>query len=159
MAARRNSRAGTLRAAVVSGSLASLTSAAALALAGGRELGDAATPLNGPSQWIWGRHAPYSDGFSLRHTVVGYGIHHLSAIFWAALFERARPRRHHVVPAAIATASVACFVDYCCTPERFTPGFEKRLSHRALFMTYAAFAAGLAASRLIGRREKESRRG
>src|SRR5437868_1262070 len=112
MATHRNSWAGTLGAAVLSGSFASLTSAAALALAGRRELGDAATPLNGPSQWIWGRRAPYRDGFSLRHTVVGYAIHHLSAIFWAALFERARPRRH-VLPAAIATSSVACFVDYC----------------------------------------------
>jgi hypothetical protein len=149
MARHRNSWAGALSTALASGTVASVASATALALAGRRELGDAATPLNGPSQWIWGRHAPYRDGFSVRHTVVGYGIHHLSAIFWAACFERARPRRSSALPAAIATSSIACFVDYCCTPERLTPGFQKRLSRRALFMTYAAFAAGLAASRLV----------
>lgn len=153
MTAHRNSWAGALRAALVSGTFASIASAAALALAGRRELGDAATPLNGPSQWIWGLHAPYRDGFSLRHTLVGYGIHHLSSIFWAAWFERARPRRH-VLPAAIATAAVAFFVDFRCTPQRLTPGFEKRLSRGALFATYAAFAAGLAASELIRRRGK-----
>jgi hypothetical protein len=158
MATHRNSWTDTLSAALVSGTLASVASAGALALAGRRELGDAAAPLNGPSQWLWGRHAPYHDGFSLRHTVVGYGIHHLSAIFWAAWFERARPQRSSALPAALATSSLACFVDYCCTPERLTPGFQKRLSRRALFGTYVAFALGLAASRLIRRRDKRDRR-
>jgi hypothetical protein len=159
MAAHRNSWAEAFSAALVSGTLASIASAAVLALAGRRELGDAAAPLNGPSQWIWGRHAPYRDGFSVRHTVVGYGIHHLSAIFWAAWFERARPQpRGYALPAAIATSSVACFVDDCCTPQRLTPGFEKRLSRRALFATYVAFALGLAASRLIRPRKRGNRR-
>jgi hypothetical protein len=157
MAAHRNSWAEALSAALVSGALASLASATVLVLAGKRELDDASAPLNGPSQWIWGRHAPYRDGFSLRHTVVGYGIHHLSAIFWAAWFERAQARGY-ALPAAVATSSVACFVDYCCTPQRLTPGFEKRLSRPALFATYVAFALGLAASRLIRRREGGNRR-
>jgi hypothetical protein len=159
MTARRNSRAGPLRAALVSGTFASVASATALVVAGRRELNDAAAPLNGPSQWIWGRHAPYRDGFSLRHTGLGYGIHHLSSIFWAVWFERARPRPpRYGLRAAIATSSFACFVDYCCTPQRLTPGFEKRLSRRALFATYLAFALGLAASGLIRRREKPRRR-
>jgi hypothetical protein len=141
---------------LLSGTAASLASALALALAGRREVGSAATPLNGPSQWVWGRHAPYRDGFSVRHTVVGYGIHHFASVFWAALFERAR-RARPALPAAIATAALACVVDYRCTPQRFTPGFEKRLSRAALLATYAAFAAGLAlASRGFARRTPSS---
>jgi hypothetical protein len=138
--------------ALLSGTAASIASALVLALAGRRELGDAAAPLNGPSQWIWGRHAPYRNGFSARHTLVGYAIHHLASVFWATGFERAR-RRRATLPAAIATSAVACVVDYRFTPQRFTPGFEKRLSRWALFATYAAFAAGLAlASRGCARR-------
>jgi hypothetical protein len=37
----------------------------------------------------------------------------------------------------------ACFVDYRCTPERFTPGFHRVLSKTALAVVYVAFAAGL----------------
>ena len=136
-----------------SGTAASIASALVLALAGRREVGSAATPLNGPSQWVWGRHAPYQDGFDVRHTVVGYGIHHLASLFWAAFYERTRGG----LPAAIATSAVACVVDYRCTPQRFTPGFEKRLSRLALLATYAAFAAGLAlATRSSARRSPSS---
>jgi hypothetical protein len=154
MPSHRKSWTETLRAALVSGSFASLASAVALSAAGRRELCDPFAPLNGPSQWVWGRHAPYQNRFSVRHTVVGYAVHHLSALLWATCFERARSPRHPV-RAAIATSSVACFVDYCCTPERFTPGFEKRLSRWALFSTYVAVAAGLAASTVLtSRRER-----
>jgi hypothetical protein len=138
-------------AGLLSGALASIASAVALAAAGKRELGDAAAPLNGPSQWIWGKHAPYRNGFSVRHTVVGYAIHHLSSTFWAALFEKTRPRSAPIA-GALLTSATACLVDYRCTPQRFTPGFEKRLSRGALLSVYAAFAAGLAAAHLLSRK-------
>jgi hypothetical protein len=144
----RKSWAGTLRSALVSGSFASAASTVALAAAGRRELGDPAAPLNGPSQWVWGRDAAYRDGFTLRHTALGYGIHHLASVLWALLFERMANRRA-ALPAAIATASLACIVDNSCRPRRFRPGFEKRLSVPSLFLVYAAFAAGLAAAALI----------
>jgi hypothetical protein len=57
-----------------------------------------------------------------------------------------------VVPAA-ATSVLACFVDYRLTPDRLTPGFEKRLSRRSLFVVYALFAAGLAAGTLLQTRK------
>jgi hypothetical protein len=139
-------------AAFVSGAVASVASSVALMLAGKRELGDAAAPLNGPSQWVWGKHAPYRSGCSLRHTALGYAIHHLASIFWATFYERARPEKRPVA-AAVLTSAVACFVDYKLTPERFTPGFEKRLSKRALFSAYAAFALGLAAAHVLRGKE------
>jgi hypothetical protein len=39
---------------------------------------------------------------------------------------------------------LACFVDYQLTPQRLTPGFEHRLSSRAMLAVYACFAVGLA---------------
>jgi hypothetical protein len=119
-----------------------------LALCGKAEIDDACAPLNCPSQWIWGRHAKYTNGFSLRHTVVGYAIHHAASIFWAVLHERLPARRpnNSKLEAAVATSAVAAFVDYRLTPKRFTPGFEKRLSVKSLFLVYTAFAVGLAAA-------------
>lgn len=138
---------------VLSGSLASIFSAATLALCGKAEIDDACAPLNCPSQWIWGRHAKYTNGFSLRHTVVGYAIHHAASIFWAVLYERLASRQsHHAkLKAAAATSAVAALVDFRLTPQRFTPGFEKRLSVISLAMVYSAFALGLAAAAVVSR--------
>ncbi|HUP29747.1 MAG TPA: hypothetical protein VM122_06200 [Usitatibacter sp.] len=142
-----------LRDGSVSGAAASIASALVLALAGKRELADAPAPLNGPSQWIWGKHAPYRDGFSVRHTVTGYAIHHAAATLWALLYERSRRSRDaHPLAVAAATSLVAAVVDFRLTPERFTPGFQKRLSKGAIVAVYAAFALGLALPALAGSR-------
>jgi hypothetical protein len=141
-----------LRRGIVSGTVASVASAAVLAACGKRELNDPAAPLNGPSQWLWGERAACADGFSLRHTLAGYAVHHAMSIFWAVLYEKFRraplPSAAAALP-AIATSASACVVDYCLTPKRLTPGFEKRLSRRSLLLVYAAFAAGLAVSALM----------
>jgi len=138
--------------AFFSGSLASVASTVALVLCGKGEVDDSCAPLNGPSQWIWGRHAKYKDGFSIRHTVVGYAIHHIASVFWAMFYERfrrGRDARKAILPSAAATSAMAAFVDYELTPHRFRPGFEKRLSRRSLVLVYAAFGLGLAAASLI----------
>jgi hypothetical protein len=145
-----------LRAAVVSGTLASLASAAVLAWRGLRDAGDAAAPLNGPSQWVWGRAAPSARGFSVKHTVVGYASHHLAATFWAVLYERARLRKGNAIPIAVATAAVADVVDYVFTPKRLQPGYERQLSKRSLVLAYAAFALGLAAQATLRARKSRA---
>ncbi|HMM76618.1 MAG TPA: hypothetical protein PJ986_12970 [Gammaproteobacteria bacterium] len=151
-----------LRAALLSGTVASLTSALALLAGGQRDLDDPITPLNGPSQWILGRRAPCQDGLRLPHTPLGLCIHHGSSIFWALFFEATRsrppppsPYADCMRPAAI-TAVVAAFVDLVVTPPRLRPGFERRLSASSLAGVYAAFALGLAGARLIARRREES---
>jgi hypothetical protein len=53
---------------------------------------------------------------------------------------------------------VACFVDYRMTPERLTPGFEHRLSSRALLGVYACFAVGLALGSMAVPAAQEQRR-
>ena len=78
--------------ALVSGTVASITSTVALSMLGKAELDKSAAPLNGPSQWIWGRHAPYQNQFSLRYTIVGYLIHHAASVFWATWYEKLRQR-------------------------------------------------------------------
>src|SRR5206468_8981337 len=80
--------------------------------------------------------------------VVGYGIHHTAAVFWATLFEWARERTGRPVASALGTAAVANVVDYVFTPKRLQPGYERQLSKRSLALGYGAFALGLAASTL-----------
>lgn len=149
--------------ALACGGAASIASTAALLAYGWRECDDVAAPLNGPSQWVWGRHAPYRNGFSWRYTFVGFLVHHLASTFWGAIYGAARGRRSGAardVATAGAVSGVAFLVDYHLTPQRLTPGFQNRLSRRALAGVYVAFAMGLAAGGLLrGRRISADRCG
>ena len=139
-----------LREGLVAGSVASLLSTVALVLAGRQENGHAAAPVNAISHWFWDRQALRANRPSLRHTLAGYLIHHGASVFWGTLHARAwgcRPQAKQPGPAlagAAAAAAVAYFVDYQLTPQRLTPGFEHRLSSRAMLAVYACFALGLA---------------
>jgi hypothetical protein len=142
----------------VSGTIASLTSTAALTLCGWIERRRPAAPNNAPSQWIWGETAGYATRATARHTVVGFAVHHAMSIFWAVLHERTFGSRvgtsAPLAPIAhgVATAAVASFVDFKLTPRRFQPGFDKHLSTRSLVLVYAAFGLGLASFSLAKRR-------
>lgn len=141
--------------ALISGAVASVLSTAVLALCGHIENRRPAGPLNGPSQWIFGRDAAQLRRPSLRHTLTGFLIHHATATGWAWIHERlfgARKDRQTMpqrLARAGATAAVANFVDYQLTPKRLQPGFEKQLSRKSMFAVYATFAVGLA---LVARR-------
>lgn len=136
-----------VRKSVVSGTFAGLLSSLALVVCGKWEVNDASAPLNGPSQWIYGKRAARRRGFHWPLTAWGILIHHAMSLLWAGVFEMLRKRTAAEplsrATAAVETSALACFVDYRCTPERFTPGFERVLSKRALFAVYAAFAVGL----------------
>nr|WP_298724188.1 hypothetical protein [uncultured Steroidobacter sp.] len=136
--------------AVVSGSAASVASAAMLMACSRLHEGSAAGGLNGPSQWLWGESEAHTREATLRHTAAGYVIHHATSIFWAVLHEsvfggsrRRKPPLRHCAEAAIS-ATTAYVVDYHLTPRRFRPGFKKHVSPKGLVAVYAAFAAGLA---------------
>ncbi|HYE39612.1 MAG TPA: hypothetical protein VEB23_06760, partial [Ramlibacter sp.] len=138
-----------LREGAVAGSLASLLSAAYLAVAGGRR-SEPAAPLNAVSHWFFGDRALRQDEPHPLYTVTGYLVHHVASIFWGTLHAKVwggRPEAKKPVPAAagaIAAASVASFVDYRLTPKRLTPGFEHHLGRPEMVNVYACFALGLA---------------
>ncbi len=147
-----------VRTGVVAGAFASVASTLALAACGHREAGSSVAPTNATSHWVWGREALKAKRPSWRHTVVGYGIHHGTATFWAVLYAwlHANRRPAQSVPAALASAgaaaAVACAVDYTITPERLTPGFEHHLSRRSMAAVYAMFALGLTAGCAVAHR-------
>ncbi|HEY4352285.1 MAG TPA: hypothetical protein VGN31_13725 [Paraburkholderia sp.] len=85
----------------------------------------------------------------MRHTVTGFAIHEVSAIFWAMLFEalidrmpalRQRQQPFSTAMAAAATAATAYVVDYQVVPRRLTPGFEAHLSGKSLAAVYVTRA-------------------
>ena len=147
-----------LRHGAVSGSFASILSAAALAFCGQRETGSVFAAVNAVSHWLWGDRAARRDDATLKHTVLGYAIHHCSGIFWGVLFERyaarilERRRVASTVAAAAGATAVACFTDYQLTPHRLQPGYEMRLSRPSLLLVYGTFGIGLAAGALWLRR-------
>jgi hypothetical protein len=136
--------------ALISGAVASVLSAAVLAACGQIENRRPAGPINGPSQWVHGRAAARVRRPSLRHTLTGFVIHHVTATGWALLHERIFGGRkaQQTFPARVAraalTATVANVVDFRLTPRRLQPGFDVQLTRKSLLAVYAAFAIGLA---------------
>ncbi len=134
---------------IVSGSVASVLSTAALSVHGRKETGYAAAATNATSHWVWPATALLANRSSLRYTGTGYLIHHAMSVMWAVIYEKGMlDRSWHVTPARVAgagmaAAAFACLVDFSCTPKRLTPGFEHRLSKRALSSGYVAFGLGL----------------
>lgn len=138
-----------LRDGIPTGASASILSTVALSALGERESGSPYAPVNAVSHWVWGDRAKLRDGPSKRHTLLGYGIHHLSATFWAVFYEKwfgERAERGELgtaVAGAAAVSALACFVDYRVAPYRLQPGYEAHLTKPSLFLVYASFGAGL----------------
>lgn len=148
--------------ALVTGAVASLASAAILALLAKAEGKGALQPVNATSHWLHGDKAARCDEFDTTHTLIGFATHYASAVFWALPFQwwrarRAPPSVGALLGGACITSAVAAAVDYGVTPQRFTPGWELVLSKRSMVVTYAALALGLAsgaklAQALVGHR-------
>lgn len=150
-----------IKRALTSGTLAGIATVAATALAGKRETGFYAAPLNATSHIVWGDKAAMQNNPSLKYTLTGFLLNHAAVIFWAAIYEKLFGRRTAKTnqPASLlrplagsALVSAGAYVtDYYLVPERLTPGFEKRLSNKSLLIFYGVLALGLAAHDLVVR--------
>jgi len=149
-----------LRRAAVSGTFASLASTLALLYSGVRDCRSALAPVNAVSHWIWKDKAIRQQRPSMRYSAAGYLIHHAASVFWAVAYEAVllarapKPIRAEIAASAAAVAALACVVDLRCTPERLTPGFERRLETNSLAAVYTAFAIGLALHSLLSARDR-----
>jgi len=155
--------------AVKSGTISGLATAAVASLAGKRENGSYAAPLNATSHIIWGDEAAKQDQASVKYTLTGFLLNHGSAIFWASFYEKLAagrgngrgkrgapgpgaanlPQVMNPLGRAAAVSAAAYVIDYHAIPKRFTPGFEKRLSGKSMAVIFFTLAAGLAARDLI----------
>ncbi|MDX5409755.1 MAG: hypothetical protein LPJ94_05995 [Thauera sp.] len=148
---------------LAAGSSASLASVIALVWGGLRDCASALAPVNAVSHWLWRDAALCQQRASLRYSGLGYVIHHSMSVFWAVIYEAAlplpdalpnasRPGAGRVIATGLGMAALACFVDLRLTPERLTPGFERRLAAGPLAAVYVLFGIGLALPRLLALR-------
>ena len=146
---------GILGRALVSGTLAAAAVSLVASLAGRREAGSYAAPLNATSHFLWGERAARKNTLSWKYTGVGFAANYGASIFWALFYEalKGRSRSPARALASGAAVSAAAYVtDYHVVPKRLTPGFERRLPVAALAAIYVALALGLSARDLPGRR-------
>jgi hypothetical protein len=134
--------------AVVSGTVASLVSTAALAMLAKLEGKGAVQPLNATSHWLHGATAGDVRQADLRHTASGFATHHGASIFWATLFEALLQGRQRtsgdIAKYAALVAATAAAVDYGLVPRRLTPGWEHAVSKSSMVGGFVAMALGLA---------------
>lgn len=150
----------SLKRAATSGTVAGLATALVAGMAGRRETGSYAAPLNATSHIVWGDQAAMRNSPSLKFTLTGFLLNHASAILWAAVHDRffGPPRSAYasrrdwllrpLIGSAVVTAG-AYLTDYYLVPKRLTPGFEKRLSGKSMAAIYGFLALGLAAGSLL----------
>ena len=137
------------------GTITTLTSSAAIAGCGLVELGNAAAPINAVSHILWGDEAASVDEVDGQHTLAGLGLNSGAMFLWAGVFEallgkQVTQRRPAIsLIGGLALAALAYVVDYYLVPERFTPGFEKRLSGTSMLAIYAALGVSLGLGRLL----------
>lgn len=142
--------------ALVSGSVAAGTASIAAAVAGRRQTGSYAAPLNATSHVLWGEDATWRNRATLKYTGAGVLLTFGAGIFWASLYEKLFGRPPGSRPSPVSTLAGAGLVsagaylfDYYMIPKRFTPGYERRVSGRALAGIFTALAIGLATRDLL----------
>ncbi|MYZ48683.1 hypothetical protein [Propylenella binzhouense] len=142
--------------ALVTGTVASIATTAALAGLASAEGKSPLQPTNSTSHWLHGGAAGRVTAADLEHTALGYATHHASALFWALPFEiwlAFRPPRStpELLADVAAMSAIAAAVDYGLAPKRLTPGWEEVLPTRSIAATYGVLALGLAAGALLAR--------
>lgn len=152
--------------ALVSGTAAAVGAMLVASLAGKRDSGSYAAPINASTHALWGEDVAQRDDASLKYTGTGALINQGAGIFWAMIYEKlfggradgsAAPKSVLTpLVGAAAVSALAYVTDYHLMPKRLTPGYENRISPKSLAAVFAAIAVGLAASDLLrgaGRRE------
>jgi hypothetical protein len=141
---------------LVTGTVASVISTAALAALAKVEGQRPMKPANSTSHWLHGDSAGSFDGVDVEHTGLGLATHHASAMFWALPFEawlafRSPRSSIELLRDATVVSAMAAIVDYGIVPKRLTPGWELSLSKKSMTGAFASLAIGLAAGALVSR--------
>ncbi|HEY3331219.1 MAG TPA: hypothetical protein VGK19_14415 [Capsulimonadaceae bacterium] len=140
---------------VVTGSVLTATTTAAIAVASKRETGSMFAALNQIMHIVDGDEIDHGSAFSPRNTLFGVAVSASAMFGWAAIHEALRGccKATNPIAAAVATTTLAAVIDYAVVPPRYTPGIEKVLSKGAVVAIYGVMCASLA---LLGGRNKNS---
>ncbi len=124
------------------------TTNAAIMLASDRENGSPWAAINAIAHIVDGDDKEQPVAYSPRESALGIGINGTAMAAWGVLYEGGlllTNTRSSPLTAALAAAA-AYFIDYKVVPKQYTPGIEKRLSQKAVLITYAVLAATFALS-------------
>lgn len=138
---------------LVNTAVTSLATSAALALFSKRELKRPAAAMNAVSHIFWGDKAFKRNEADWQHTFIGAALNSSAMMSWSAVGELL-PRPRSLWGAArngILVSAAAYVTDFYLVPKRMTPGFEERLSQRALWSIYATLAGAYALSAALSR--------
>ena len=89
-------------------------------------------------------------GYSPRESAIGIAVNGTAMAAWGVLYEGAlllTKTKSNPLTAVLATIT-AYVIDYYLVPKQYTPGIEKRLSHRSVILAYVFLAMTFAASGL-----------
>lgn len=145
---------------VQTGAVVTLATTAATAVGGAVECDNAIAPINAVSHIAWGDKAARRNAPSWKYTAMGLVLNSAAVTSWAVIYEfffGKAVERGEVGKALVGGAAIsACayVTDYYLVPDRFTPGFEKRLSNRSLFGIYSVLAVSLALGALCRSRSR-----
>lgn len=136
------------------GAVATAATTAAVSAFGQWEEGEPIAPINAVSHIAWGDEAAAHNEPSLEYTATGAALNAVAVTGWAGIHELVMRRMEqrtlaNSMAAGAIVAAAAYVTDYYIVPRRFTPGFEKRLSGRALAGVYAVLAASLGVGSLL----------
>lgn len=141
--------------------VASAVTTAAVSVLAKKQTKSAVAAVNAGSHLLWGDEAAKHDEPSFKYTGVGALMGGLGISFWAAIHEwvlrktKLKDKTLGPLATGAAVSALAYVTDYHVVPKRLTPGYEKRLSPKGIFIVYAVLAAGLAAGAMLAEaREK-----
>ena len=139
----------TLRDSIVRSQLVAASAALAVAAVGQLENGDAVVPLNAVSHIAWGDESFEQSEISLKYTGAGLALNQVSVASWALLHEwifgKARDQGKWQISLAggFLVSPLAYLVDFKLVPDRYKPGFERKLSSGGLLAIYLLLSLAL----------------
>lgn len=142
------------------GAITGAATSLAAALCGKMELDNPIAPINAISHIVYGDEAAQADDLSLKYTLTGLALNDVAHGSWAVLYELffgEAAEQGNVTVSLLGGAGIAGFayiLDYHIVPRRLTPGLEKRLSSRSLFIIYVVFALCLGVGGLLRKRSR-----
>ena len=113
---------------------------AVIMLASDKENGSPWAALNCVAHIVDGDAKEQPNDYSPRESRLGIFVNGTAMSAWGVLYEGAllvTKIKSSPLTALLATAA-AYFIDYKVVPKQFTPGIEKRLSHRSVLLAYGA---------------------
>jgi hypothetical protein len=140
----------------IGAALTGTTTLAVLAASGTENAGSWGA-INSVSHIVDGDDVQYENCFSVRDSLIGLGINSTAMFSWAFLYSGlfGSIRWPKTLLSGTAMAAAAYVTDYYIVPKRYTPGIEKKIGPKSIFVVYAIIAITLALSPLYCQKKRK----